>query len=332
MDWKKFFINVATGVTIAIFAGIVVWLVTKPAPSVEGVAYRVSTSTVFGGGQQRYTFFKVEVSNNGNAAATGVRIEVTDKNGGKLSDLQVTRSRSRPEVNIKSIDGIGLSAGIARFLPSERVTFAPLYMSSKVVEPSVIVKTDNGLSTQVIDSNADTEEPDRLQIYIALLTFAATAFGVRGFFKKIARRSRFRFHFPERNNSGFLLLHGGLLQQAVKVLREAIEKGDHGPLVFSNLAAATAGIGNIEEAKKLLEIAAPWAEDNHDKSVVQFNRSIVDFIEGNLDIAEQNMSEAIRDGDSIQLYLDRSAYCRELFASTPTLTKFFDQGSVAAPI
>lgn len=321
MDWKKILANIATGLTVSIIAGIVVWLVTRPSQRVEGVAYEATPVTVFGGASGQYAFFTVTVSNRGDTPATNVQIEISDENGGRLSELTVRRSASKPLVQVTRLPS-GLSAKIPRFLPSEQTSFSALYRASKAINPDVIVKTDSGIA-QRIEDTPESIQAQSASLFAILLGFAASAFAVRGFFKSYARKPRFRFFFRDKNNSGFMLFHAGLTKEALAVFEAAIASGESGPIPFSNIAAANAVLGDHERAQKLIDIAEGWADLRHDKAVTLFNKAIVDQARGDASEAANNLTAAMSLSPEIRLYLDRSDLCRQLFSKDPITAEFY---------
>ena len=75
-----------------------------------------------------------------------------------------------------------------------------------------------------------------------------------------------------------MLLHGGLIEQAIALLSKSIGGSGAEPLMLANYGLAVGLDGDATESQKVLEAAEFWAATNiHEQAVITFNRSILAF-------------------------------------------------------
>ena len=97
-------------------------------------------------------------------------------------------------------------------------------------------------------------------------------------YKKISKATQLAYS-DSTNNSAFLLLHQGFIQEASQILEDTIRKGEDITFAFSNFAICKAKDGEFEQADSLIRAAKFYAgSSQHENAVINFNESLIYLI------------------------------------------------------
>ncbi|WP_152559441.1 tetratricopeptide repeat protein [Paenirhodobacter enshiensis] len=106
----------------------------------------------------------------------------------------------------------------------------------------------------------------------------------------LVRRKGLAGHFLNINNTAFVLLHSGEAERAAILLEKSMERRGAGIYELSNLAAAYATLGRIEEARRFIAAANFLAHDGK-KSIIILNSAIVEYFDGKKDVSSGLLGE-----------------------------------------
>jgi hypothetical protein len=125
---------------------------------------------------------------------------------------------------------------------------------------------------------------------------------------RMRRRGTFDL-LADRSDTGFLLLHHGLVDDAGRVLSEAIRDGRGDLYTLSNYALCRALSGDFDQAEKLLSAAKFRDRTGHGLAVVLFNESLIRLKQGDEAAALSKLTEAIKlSPGQIQMYARKSIH------------------------
>ena len=114
------------------------------------------------------------------------------------------------------------------------------------------------------------------------------------------------------NNTAFLFIHRGMVDEAKELIEREIRSKGADCLLLGN-HALYAIKGDFESAAKCVEAAYFYARQKHERAVVLFNRSLISFLKGEEDIANQDIRKAVAlSRDEISRYCQFSTVFAEL--------------------
>lgn len=293
MKWRDILIGAVVTLMVTVLGGVVVYYFTKEPDEIksENLTYSINKNAQFSGGAQDFTFSSIEISNSGNVAASNVIIVVTSKLA-EIRDLAITASEGLQEISRDRTPN-GLRLTYKTLLPKESVTLNIILTAPEDIKADV--RSDATLGKEV-DRYVGSSDPARNKWnriaelvvpgsgLVALLMLLA---GVRLF-----RRSGMSLN-SSRNNTGFLMLHSGLIAGAESIFWAAIKDGDCNPITLSNYALCKAALGEFEEAEKYIASANFIGSSGHAKAVVIFNQAIIHLLSGQKDEAANLLKNSI---------------------------------------
>lgn len=296
---------------VTVLGGVAVYYATKEPDEKksEKLVYVLNQTATFTGGIQELAFSTLTVSNEGGVAAKRPTITVELK-ASEVRDLAVTAQGGSREVSReKSSKRIRLA--FETLLPRETITVNILLSQSE--RPIIDVRSEASLAEErplatSSDKEARSEKLNNIaKILIALgsaLSFLvwiplAIRLRQRGIFDLIA----------DRNDTGFLLLHHGLVTDAGRVLSEAVRDGRGDLYTLSNYALCRALSGDFDQAEKLIRAAKFRDRTGHGLAVVLFNESLIRLAQGDEAVALSKLTEAIKlSRKQIQRYAQKSIH------------------------
>jgi hypothetical protein len=111
------------------------------------------------------------------------------------------------------------------------------------------------------------------------------------------------------NNSAFMMLHQGLINDASRMLEKELNSRGGTSFELANLGLCKALSGDLDSANKLFSAAELYCSSKHIKALVAFNRSIVSFEAGDMKNAKQQFEIAIDLAkNKIKRYVKYSVY------------------------
>lgn len=321
MEWKQIVTSAITGVLVTVLSGIAVWYLTYEGTKSEGVVYEISNTGQFGSGPNRLTFANVSIKNLGTAKSDQIYIDITERNGSEISETQIGKSSPLLDVAILKSEKKSLRLSIKKLLPGESVNASLLFRGPSKVYLGISGRTNEKIVTRL--EKKKESKSNRNFLFVFFVIFAFFSINARGLSKYIFGRY-IRSYPPSRNNSGFLLLHGGFAEDSVYILDFAIKNGECSPLELSNLALAREIHGETDSATNLIEIANKWSSTRKEISVTLFNHAAIEALRGDIDSASEKLRLSIETDPEIKEYCKNSAIFSKLFKDHEVLYETFN--------
>lgn len=304
MQWKDALIGAVITLVVTTAGGVAVYYFTKEPElkAKELLTYSIGSTGDFSGEKERVAFASVAISNKGGKAANGVVVNIKFDES-SIKDLTTVLTPGMVET--KSLSKNVATLDYKRLLPGEKVTVNVLLDAPS--EPSVSVRSDETLGLPE-DKNSTTDKKRKDANKLAAVLVPVSAVAVTAIFifllRRMRRMSAAGIPLHDRNNVAFLLLHNGLVADAERILRSAVEDGRYDSIVLSNLALSKALSGDHIRANALIEAADFIQPVGHAAAVVGFNRAVMLFDAGKRPEAFAELRKAISLSDE-----DIKRYC-----------------------
>jgi hypothetical protein len=300
MKWRDVIIGAIASLMVTVLGGVAVYYFTQEpkGEKAEKLQYSISQNAKFTGGAQDFSFSSIEVSNAGNLAAQNVEINISSKSA-EIRDFAVTVSDGLKEVFREKTDN-GLHIKYATLLPKEVVTFNLILSAPESI--IVSVRSDDSRGEQV-DRNVTTKSPAlsnwnriaELTIPVgstlAIVAMTASLLLLRRFNRKSS--DGHDYDYSSRNNTGFLMLHSGLVDKAESVFSAAIQAGQCDQHTLANYALCKAAQGEFDEANRLISAAEFRPNSGHRKAIILFNQALIFFLNGDKDNFLKTLKESL---------------------------------------
>lgn len=311
MKLQDALIGAVSTLLVTVLGGVAVYYATKEPDEKksEKLVYLLNQTATFTGGSQELAFSTLTVTNEGGVAAKKPTLTVELKSA-EVRDLSINaQGGSRELARERSSKRIRLT--FESLLPRETITLSLLL--SQPERPTIDVRSDASLAQE----QPSPGEPDkgnrseRLNAIAKILVPAGAAISLIAWLPLALRlRARGVFdHLSDRNDTGFLLLHHGLVEDTNRVFSEAIRSGRNDQYVLSNYALGRALSGDLDQAEKLLRAAKFRDRTGHGLAVVFFNEALIRLKQGDEAAALGKLSEAIRlSKKNIQLYARKTIH------------------------
>lgn len=308
MKWRDIVIGAVASLLVTVLSGVVVFYATKEPDEKksEKLTYSLSQNATFSGGSQDFTFSTVELSNSGGVAARDVSILIS-VDSSEIRDLAISASRGLHEA-IKEQASKRVRIIYATLLPQERVTINLIL--SKPESLNVDFRSNASLGKELdISEPAEKSESSTINTVakIAVPVTGILALFVSAFSATYLRRRGFFESGNEKNNTGFLLLHNGITDEAIAIIGSAIGDGRCDPYTLSNYALCKAMQGNFAQAEGLIMAAHFREREGHAKGVILFNKALIKLLQDDKDAAIRLLKEALSvSRKEILLYCQKS--------------------------
>lgn len=311
MKLQDALIGAVSTLLVTVLGGVAVYYATKEPDEKksEKLVYVLNQTATFTGGTQEFAFSTLTVSNEGGVAAKRPTLTVELKSA-EVRDLAVTaQGGSREVARERSSKRILLA--FESLLPRETITVNILL--SQPERPSIDVRSEASMAEErPIAASSDKETRSEILNRFAKILVPLGAALSLVMWLPLALRMRRRGLFDllaDRNDTGFLLLHHGLLDDAGRVLSEAIRDGRGDLYTLSNYALCRALSGDFDQAEKLLRAAKFRDRTGHGLAVVLFNESLIRLKQGDEAAALSKLTDAIKlSRGHIQRYARKSIH------------------------
>ena len=288
MNWRDVLLGSIVTLFVTVIGSVVAYYLTRepsPPPAAEKLIYEIDTPVNFDSGQTKMSFFNVRVKNTGEKPATNVTIGVEFESKIRINDRLISLS-SGPvgDINTQTAGDNELLIRLGALTPDEVATISILTDTADGQDPMVGVKSDASIGQRAPLNSVAKVSPPRNEwvaiiVPIAIFGQIVVLFLMR---KGITRAIR-RFIPINRdiNNTAFVLLHSGLIVEAIDLLSKGIRDAGAEPLMLANYGLALGLNGNKSESQSVLKAAEFWAEKkSHVQAVIAFNRSLLAFDRG----------------------------------------------------
>lgn len=301
----------------------------------EQLVYQISAPASFVTAGREVRIQSVTVQNRGTAASRDVRASVQFPGIPKVLGRDISFS-SGPAADFKvdtTLQG-GIRLLIPVLTPNEKVSISYLLEGGILSNPAVSVKSQTMTAGEQKDTakNEAVSREKLTTVAVALLG----AFLMQGYLLFLLRKLRSRGGriewMKQRNNTGFVLLHLGYTDRALKVFDAALLAGEADPYLLSNYAVAQAVLGNGDAASQFLVGAEFWASEPRERGQVEFCRTLILLLTTNeLAAAESAFASAMKYDEEIPRYLKFSRIVEQLRLASPENRKVLEVAAVSAP-
>lgn len=306
MKWRDVIIGALASLLVTIAGGVAVYYATKEPDEKknEKLIYEVNQAAQFTGGEQEISFSALTIRNIGGVAAKNVAILISLKDA-EIKDLAINSSIGlREKSRDKSKKSLRVVYG--SFMPNEKVTINLILTKSEKAE--IDVRSESSLGEEAIQLS-DINKASRInkiaEKVVPLSTLIAVL--ISGFGLINLRKRGILDLKSDQNNTGFLLLHNGLTDEADKIFSLAVEKGRFDQYTLSNFALCKAVKGEIGKADGLLKAAGFLDRSGHSKAVFLFNEALICLIKKDKSEAIDLLKKAINLSPSaIKQYCQKS--------------------------
>ncbi|MFL6674244.1 MAG: tetratricopeptide repeat protein [Massilia sp.] len=322
MKWRDVLVGAIVSLFVTVLGGLGVYYTTKEPDDAksEKLVYSLSQPAIFTGGSQDLAFSTLTISNRGGAPAKNVSIVVSLKSA-EIRDYAVDSNSAIKELD-RSHAKSGLRLKYEAILPKDIITVNLLL--STLEKPAIEVRSDTKIGEEVLVSSNDSDKVKigRAQFLLKSLPSAAAALLLGIVLLYIANRILL-LSSKSRNNTGFLLLHSGLTDEADAVLSAAVREGSADLYTLSNYALCKGVKGNLDDARKLIHAANFREQSGHAKAVVRFNEGLIHLFSGDKANALVSLQEAVHlSPKNIKRYCQRSILADPL-RSDPAFADLF---------
>lgn len=310
MKFQDVLIGAISTLLVTVLGGVAVYYATKEPDEKksEKLVYVLNQTATFTGGSQELAFSTLTVSNEGGVAAKKPTITVELK-ASEIRDLAVTAQGGSKEL-ARERSGKRIRLAFEALLPRETITVSILLAQPE--RPNIDIRSEASLaeerSTALPEKQARNEKLNTIAKILVPLGALLSLVAWIPLMIRWRRRGIFDL-FADRNDTGFLLLHHGLVDDAGRVLKEAVHAGRGDLYTLSNYALCRALAGDFDQADKLLRAAKFRDRTGHGLAVVLFNESLVRLKQGDEAAALSKLTEAIKlSRAAIQRYAQRSIH------------------------
>lgn len=278
MKLQDVLVGAVASLFVTVLGGMGVYYFTKE-PDIkksEKLIYDVRSTASFKGGSQNIEFTAIRIANEGGVAANKVTIDANLKSS-QIRDIAIDSRPGLLETERQQTPQ-SLHLGIRSLLPGEFITLNLLLTSPE--RPDVALRSEATLGTErAMDELISRDKPQTSKVAgtvgeIALVLLAGTSMLMSIFL----RRRGLSTFAPDKNNTGFLLLHHGLVEEAEIILTSALRSGHYDSYTLSNLAFCKALRGQNEQAEGLIRAASFKKNSGHAKAIVLFNEALIYLI------------------------------------------------------
>lgn len=308
MKWRDIIIGAVASLLVTLLGGVGVFYATKESDDkkVEKLIYSLNQNAVFSGGSQDFTFSSIELTNNGGVAAKNVIILISLKDS-EIRDLAINAGEGLKEIAREQASK-SVRIVYAILLPQERVTINLIL--TKPESANVDIRSDSSLGEElaypISKNDSNTSKINSIAQKVVPATGILSALVMTLGFTFLRRRGLLDLR-NEKNNTGFLLLHNGITDEATLIFSSAIREGRCDPFTLSNYALCKAVQGEFEQADKLIMAASFRERAGHAKGVILFNKALIKLLQGDKDNSINLLKEALSvSRKEILLYCQKS--------------------------
>ncbi|MEJ1353135.1 MAG: hypothetical protein RPU39_00400 [Candidatus Sedimenticola sp. (ex Thyasira tokunagai)] len=338
MKWKELIIGALVALLITITGGVTVWKFTKEPPKPDPtpyVVYQIDAPANFKSESKSLVFNTIRIGNLGDKSAQEIVLSIEFPKNTEISDFSISNSsgsaarENQKELKSKENEKI---IYIKSLMPNESVTVSIL-TSYFTDDLKVSARYSDGLAEQGELSKRPTVElanegPKAKEAAVAALILGLLLPVMFFQLKRLTGGTR------SINNSAFMMLHQGLIEDATKMLESELSSRGATSFELANLGLCKALSGDKESAKKLFaaaELYAPtelFAPLKHIKALVAFNRAISSFEEGDLGNAKAQFWTAAKLSKShLKKYVKYSVYGQSIVNGIDGFNEFKQEKS-----
>lgn len=298
MKWKELVIGALVTLIITIAGGVIVWKFTTEPPKPEPapfIAFEMDTPAKFTSELKSVVFNTIRIGNLGDMSAQEIVLSVEFSDQTEINDFSISNSSglaafdNQKELQSKNNEKI---IYIRSLMPDEFITLSIL-TNSYEVDPKVTVRYSGGLAEKgglskrtIVPVVNDKPEAKKAALSALILGLILPIM--------LYRLQKISGGFRSINNSAFMMLHQGLVQDATKMLESQMSARGATSYELANLGLCRALNGDSDAATKLYSAAELYSKSKHIEALVAFNRAISSFEDGDSDNAKKHFSTATK--------------------------------------
>jgi hypothetical protein len=304
MRWKETVISALIALIVAIIAGVVVFFVTRDTKAdAEKLIYYVENSAAFSSDLSNIEFVTLVAKNVGTKSAHHVKVVADFGPKSAIQDKKVVFS-SGPAATFKDMSSGGqLELEVENFSPTESVTISMLVRNSGAEQsntwPHLGVESADSIGELVTLSSLHPDENSKfstaVRVMLTALTVASALLPILALrFIPTLRRivQKFVPTSPSLNDTAFLYIQMGLIDEAKKLLETAISTHGADAVTLANYALALGLEGDNDGAMTRFDAAEWWGSNPHEKDVVEYDRATLLLSQDQFSEAREHLKEA----------------------------------------
>jgi len=289
MKWKDVILGVLISLFVTVAGGIAIYHFTK-APELskkEQLIYFLSKGGVFKGGVSELALSSINLENSGGVAASNVIVSLAFE-GAVVRDISLDSEAGAKESG-RELKEKYVKLKFDKLLPSESITINLLLSSPET--PTVSIRSDASIAQK--RNSFSSRKSDVIDFLSLSIPFSGILLLITLIVLLKVMRGSGSELIVSKNNTGFLLMHAGLVDQAYKVFNSAIESGRYDALTFSNLALCCALKGEMDMVEKYSSAASYRNLIWRGKAVSLFNESLILISQEKIDEGLEKLKTAI---------------------------------------
>lgn len=311
MKIRDVIIGAVSSLAVTVLGGVAVYYATKEPDEKksENLVFVLNQTAAFTGGAEEIAFSTLTITNEGGVAARKLAVSI----GVKESDVRDLAINAQDGVREISRERTPKAVRIVfeSLMPRESITVNLLL--SQPERPTIDVRSEASRAEEHPFAAGDDKRSrqERLNtISKILVPVGAVLSALVWVFLVVRLRSRGAFDFfADRNDTGFLLLHHGLIEDADHVLGDAVRSGRSDQYTLSNYALCKALKGDNTQAQQLIDAANFRNRTGHGRAVVLFNEALIRLKQGDEPVALGKLTEAVRlSPKAIRRYCEKSVH------------------------
>jgi len=316
-----------------VIGGVAIWTFTKEAPKpppTAKVLFEKYTPAHFKSDSKNLMFNIIRIGNFGDKAATDVILSVEFPKDTEILDFTISNSSGAAARNnqkeLPSNTNEKLFS-IKSLMPDEIVTASILTKGDLAEKLLISARYTDGVAEQgslnkgvKFDLSEGKPQAEKAALSALILGILLPIMLFR------LRRTMGGRRSP--NNSAFMMLHQGMVEDAAKLLENELMQRGGTSFELANLGLCKALAGDSEDSEKLFTAAELYSPSKSIKSLVAFNRSISYYESGDVDAAKKQFEIASSLGKStVRKYVKISKYAQALVNNIPEFNEYIPSES-----
>ncbi|EOX4790350.1 hypothetical protein J4H63_19600 [Vibrio alginolyticus] len=292
MRWKEMLVGALVTLAVTVIGGLVVYYTTQEdkVQKVETLTYQKDEQVSFHGKDNKVSIGTLKFANIGGLAAKNVKMQIQTEVT-RFIDFNIASSSGAAFSSTESEDGKAVTVVVPSLLPNEIITVTYLLDSKGSV--GVSMRSDETIGQlgpiYSLSTSRDSILNNFLGNYVPLLLVPAVLILV--FVKSYSNSTRSRSE--SKNNTAFVLLHCGLIDEAEKIFRRSIANGEGGSHCLANYAGALSYLERVDEAELYLSAARFLSVNKHEHAIVYLNEALLAFNTGDFKRLEASFDKAL---------------------------------------
>lgn len=299
VHWKDVIFGAVITLAVTVFGGVATYYLTREPPLTdrESLVYQRGEPTVFETDSSRRSFATMRAANFGTAPAQNITITIAVPDSVSIIDQKVTSSDSSALFSITDRSTHSVRIGAQGLLPDEEILVVVMLDGVLKERLRVGFRSASSIAHESVLLRGEVEDPAVLpSVVISMLpALAVVQLPLILLLLPAVRRLVRRYvpTFGNVNDTAFLYIHTGLLEDAETILRHAVERRGANALTLANYGLALGLNGKADPSKLRMKAAGWYAVTRHERSVVLFNEALLAFAGNDDEQGKTLLSQAL---------------------------------------